>query len=242
MNKNTNTENGKMRLARFMSLSGVASRRKCEEIITSGRVTVNGQTVLTPACTVSQADTVCVDGKKVNPEKKIYIMLNKPRGYICSASDPHASGTVYDLISLPDIKHLFSAGRLDLDSEGLLIITNDGDYVEKLTHPKYGTVKQYRVKTNNPIPVEKLQEIRKGIRDVGEFLKPKAVQKVRRNEYLFVLTEGKKREIRRLVAYTGVKVARLKRISVGKLQLGNLPSGKWRYLTENDIRKSLQNP
>ena len=130
MKKQNKEQSGQMRLARFMSLAGVASRRKCEEIIVSGRVTVNGKAVITPAFTVSAADSVCVDGKKLNPEKKIYIMLNKPPGYICSASDPHASGTVYDLISLPDIKHLFSAGRLDLDSEGLLIITNDGDYVE----------------------------------------------------------------------------------------------------------------
>ena len=234
---NKNNDNS-MRLARFMSLAGVASRRNCEELIVAGHVTVNGQPVTTPAFKVSETDTVMYNGRRLRLEGKVYIMLNKPPGYMCSYDDPHAEKTVYDLIKIQG-KRIFSAGRLDMNSEGLLILTNDGDYAEKLTHPRFGTLKKYRVRTSYDISSENLEKIRKGIRDEGEFLKPKSVKKIKTSEYLFIMAEGKKREIRRLVAATGVKVTQLRRIAVGELVLGNLPKGKWRYMNEDDIKKSL---
>lgn len=227
-----------MRLARRMSLAGVASRRKSEELICMGEVKVNGTTVTTPATTVSPDDEVTVSGKRLSITSKVHIMLNKPPGFLCSASDPHAERTVFDLVKLHGIR-LFSAGRLDLNSEGLLIITNDGDYVQKLTHPRHGILKRYLVRTNKPISKENLDMLRAGIRDFGEFLKPVSISRLKPKEYEFTLNEGKKREIRRLVAATGAKVTLLKRISVGDLQLGPLPTGHWRYISKKEIDESL---
>lgn len=227
-----------MRLARRMSLAGVASRRKSEELIFMGEVKVNGTTVTTPGTTVSPDDEVTVSGKRLTVVSKVHIMLNKPTGYLCSASDPHADQTVFDLVKLHGVR-LFSAGRLDLNSEGLLILTNDGDYVEKLTHPRHGVLKRYQVRTDKAMSKEKLDMLRAGIRDFGEFLKPISITRVKPKEYEFTLNEGKKREIRRLVAATGSKVTLLKRISIGNLLLGPLPTGHWRYISKKEIDASL---
>ena len=229
---------GSMRLARRMSLAGVASRRKCEELIRLGEVKVNGTTVTTPSFNVSEDDDVSVSGKRLATASKLYVMLNKPAGYLCSASDPHADKTVFDLVKLRGAR-LFTAGRLDLNSEGLLILTNDGDYSEKLTHPRHGVLKRYLVKTDKQISNKALEEIRAGIRDMGEFLKPVSVSRLKPKEYEFVMNEGKKREIRRLVAAAGAKTALLRRIAVGDLILGTLPLGQWRFLSKKEIAASL---
>jgi pseudouridine synthase len=165
-------------------------------------------------------------------------MLNKPSGFLCSVSDPHAEQTVFDLVKLHGVR-LFSAGRLDLNSEGLLILTNDGDYSERLTHPRHGILKRYLVRTNKPISKDNLDMLRAGIRDFGEFLKPVSILRLKPKEYEFKLNEGKKREIRRLVAATGAKVTLLKRISIGDLQLGTLPTGHWRFISKKEIDASL---
>jgi len=221
-----------------MSLAGVASRRKSEELIRMGEVKVNGDIVTAPSRNVSPDDIVTVSGKSLRSPSKLYIMLNKPAGYLCSAFDPHADKTVFDLINLRGVR-LFSAGRLDLNSEGLLILTNDGDYAEKLTHPRHNVLKRYRVKTDKPISNNNLNALRSGIRDFGEFLKPVSISKLKAKEYEFVLNEGKKREIRRLVATTGVKVVVLKRVAVGNLRVDDLPVGQWRMLSKKEIAASL---
>jgi 23S rRNA pseudouridine2605 synthase len=164
--------------------------------------------------------------------------LNKPPGYICSASDPHADKTVFDLVKLHGAR-LFTAGRLDLNSEGLLILTNDGDYAEKLTHPRHNVLKRYLVKTNKPISKKDLDILRAGIRDFGEFLKPVAITRLKSKEYEFTLNEGKKREIRRLVAAAGAKVTLLRRISVGHLRLEGLSLGHWRFMSEKEVEATL---
>lgn len=227
-----------IRLSRFMSLAGVASRRKCEEIILSGAVTVNNEIIIKLGTKVKGTDHVMYDGKELTLEEKVYIMLNKPRGYLCSADDPHADKTIFDLVRIPG-KRIFNAGRLDLESEGLLIMTNDGDYAEKLMHPKYGTTKQYIVKTNRALSQAAIARISKGIHDDREFLKPKSIVKVKDREYKIVMTEGKKREIRRLIAATGARVTSLRRVAIGSLFLGNLAQRKWRYLSRKEIDKSL---
>lgn len=231
-------EKEEMRLARFMSLAGVASRRKCEDIILTGTVSVNGEIVTKPGTKIKKGDNVLLNGRPLNKEEKVYIMLNKPVGYLCSASDPHGDKKVYDLINIPQ-KHIFSAGRLDLNSEGLLILTNDGDYAEKLMHPKYQTKKKYIVRTGSPLSSKDLEKIRKGVYDDGDFLKPKSIKEVRKREYLLIMTEGKKREIRRLIRAVNGKVISLKRTAIGSLKLGKLPTGKWKYLSKQEIRESL---
>ena len=186
-------------------MAGVASRRKSEELIRMGEVKVNGATVTTPSRTVSSDDEVVVSGKRISEGEKVYVVLNKPPGYICSASDPHADKTVFDLVKLRGAR-LFTAGRLDLNSEGLLILTNDGDYAEKLTHPRHNVLKRYLVKTNKPISKKDLDILRAGIRDFGEFLKPIAITRLKSKHVEFTLNEGDQVEIIRLVAAVGSKV------------------------------------
>ena len=230
-----------LRLSRFLSQAGIASRRKCDEMIKLGLVSVNAGVVLEPGFKVSPEDLVKVEGRLVKPFKeKIYIMLNKPRGYLCSSSDPYADKTIYDLIKLPGNPRIFSAGRLDLNSEGLLILTNDGDYAEKLTHPRYCIVKKYKVRINRRLTDIELKRIRSGIRDRGEFLKPLSVKQLKGSEYLFEMNEGKKREIRRLIASTGADVVQLERIAIGALGLSPLPRGKWKKMNKNERDLSLK--
>ena len=227
-----------MRLARFMSLAGVASRRESETLIAAGRVSVNGEIITINGCKVNAADRIEVDGKVLSLGRRYYIMLNKPPGYTCTAADPYAEKIVFELINLPDVR-LFSAGRLDRDSEGLLILTNDGDYSARLTHPRYNILKRYHVQTDRPIPDDVLDQLRRGIVDEGERLMPESIACERPCCYNFVLNEGKKREIRRMVNYAGAETLELRRLSIGALNLGELPSGKWRELSPDEIDASL---
>ena len=231
---------GELRLSRFMSLAGVASRRQCDAIIAGGEVTVNGDVIVAPGTKVTTEDKIMLNGQQLNLEKKVYIILNKPVGYICSANDPNNEKNVYELVKQPNTR-LFSAGRLDMNSEGLLILTNDGDYADLLMHPRYGTEKKYRVRTNKKLTQPDIEKIRKGIYDMGEFLKPESLKRIKDHEYLFIMKEGKKREIRRLISSTDKKVTQLRRISIGDLTLGTLSLGKWRFISKEEIEQSLGN-
>ena len=226
-------------LSRFLSLSGIASRRKCAEIVKSGRVCVNGRTITDPGLRINTGDKVVCDGQQVKIEQRFYVMLNKPRGYACTNDDPHAEKKVFDLVKIEGAR-LFSAGRVDKESEGLLIITNDGDYAMQLTHPRYEILKTYLVQTDAPISADELSRLRRGITDDGEQLRPERIEEQCNCQYWFILNEGKKREIRRMVAAAGRKTLSLRRTSVGALQLGNLEQGKWRFITDAEVKLSLQ--
>ena len=228
-----------MRLARFLALAGVASRRKSETLISTGDISVNGNRSLEPGYKVTVDDVVKYKGRHLKLLLRCYIMLNKPVGYLCSASDPHAEKIIFDLIDLPG-KRLFSVGRLDLNSEGLLILTDDGDYAEKLTHPRYGILKKYLVKTEVPLSRKDIELMQRGIKDDNEFLKTEKIVRKSGNEYIFTLAEGKKREIRRLIGAVSNQVRMLKRISIGNLKLGSLPVGKWRFLTKDEIVATMK--
>jgi len=243
MNKSNATQSDSISypvsLSKFLSISGVASRRKSTELVKNGAVSVNNTTVTEPGYKVKESDTVIHNGKTVTFGKRYYIMLNKPRGYVCTADDPHAKKKAIDLVDIPDAR-LFTAGRLDKDSEGLIIVTNDGDYAAKLTHPRYQTYKIYTVTTDKKIEDTDLNKFCRGIKDNGEILKAKSVVRVNDTTYTFTLTEGKNREIRRMVASTKRKTVRLKRIATGELPLKNLPMGKWKHLTSEDIQLTLK--
>ncbi|MBN1864514.1 MAG: rRNA pseudouridine synthase [Victivallales bacterium] len=228
-----------MRLDRYLALSGIASRRHSAELVRSGLVSVNGVVADAPGLKVSPEDDVLFRGRRVFPEERCYVMLNKPRGYICSASDPHACRTIYQLVDIPGHR-LFSAGRLDLDSEGLIILTDDGNFAQMLTHPSHGIEKRYLVRTDRPIGRERISEFKKGITDKGELLKAKDVLDAGDGGYIFVMGEGRKREIRRMLSSASLNVELLRRIAVGGLALGNLPVGKWRYLTPEEITATLE--
>ena len=229
-----------MRLAKFLSNAGIASRRRSEELIAEGRVAVNGTVVLTPACVVVPGeDTVVCDGRAVTLAKPQYVLLNKPVGYTCSAQDEHAERLIYEL--LPEsMAHLYYVGRLDRDTEGLLLMTNDGDLAQALTHPSREVPKVYVADVAGRFGDREAEMILRGLMDEGEYLHAKAVR-IRRDFgdhrlLEVVLTEGKKREVRRLCRAVGLRVLRLARVEMAGIRLGNLPSGQWRDLTEQELQ------
>lgn len=224
----------KNRLSKFLATSGVASRRGCEEIIFAGRVTVNGVVVKTPQTLVDSKDLITVDGKNISQEdQKVYYLLNKPANYICSAKKMGSSKIVLELFE--DVPYrLFTIGRLDKDTQGLLLLTNDGHFANRVIHPSTDIHKEYLAKTDQEITAEHLQMISKGTLVEGTFVKPVKVSKVRRGTLKIIIGEGKKREVRLLLDAAGLKIKELTRIRIGSLQLGALPVGAWRELSERE--------
>ena len=224
-------------LARFSGLS----RRAAEAAVRAGQVSVDGVCINRPEFRVDANCEVSLDGRVVAADEQefVYIMLNKPAGYTCSASDPHAEHLAVELIDVP--QRIFYAGRLDRDSEGLLIFSNDGVFIDKLTHPRYGIKKLYHVTVNMPLENQELAQMCSGIRDAEGEIRALEVKNIGKKCYSFLLNEGKKREIRRLVKAVGKRVTRLVRVRQGKLELGNLPVGKWRYLTPQEVISAQEN-
>ncbi|OGV51371.1 MAG: hypothetical protein A2017_20185 [Lentisphaerae bacterium GWF2_44_16] len=229
-----------MNLTHYLSSCGAASRRRSAELIKAGNVKVNGAPVAEPGFKVNEKDIVTLNGTELRIGKRYYIMLNKPRGYICTSDDPYAPKKAIDLIGLENVR-LFSVGRLDKESEGMLIFTNDGDYAAKLTGPGYGIEKIYIAGTDKPLSAEMIEALQRGIEDEGEKLFAAAIEELAPRKYRFTMKEGKKREIRRLLKYASTRTVYLKRIATGKLSIGDLSTGKWRYLSDEDIRLSLDN-
>ncbi len=225
----------KNRLSKILAAAGVASRRACEELIFQGQVKVNGQVVLVPQTLVNaETDLITVRDQPINKkEDKVYYLLNKPAGYICSARKTGQAKLVLDLFQ--DEGHrLFTVGRLDKDTQGLLIVTNDGHFANEVIHPSANIQKEYLAKTDQEISHEHLVAITNGTLVEGAFVKPIRVQKVRRGTLKIVIGEGKKREVRLLLNAAGLKVQELTRIRLGGLHLGPLPVGSWRPLTETE--------
>ncbi len=236
--------NNLVRLQKFMADCGVASRRKSEEIIEAGKVKVNGHVAHIGDKVNTKKDLVTVRGKRINSvSRNYYIMLHKPRGYVTTVSDELGRKTVMDLVS--DIKaRIYPVGRLDKDSEGLLLLTNDGAFANALSHPGHNFAKVYRVTVRPEINDEILFNLRNGIEIDGRKTAPCDVNVITeepgRVVLEFILREGRNRQIRKMCEAVNLQVARLKRISVGSLKLGMLPQGKWRELTDNEVKKLLR--
>ena len=227
----------KQRLSKVLAGAGVASRRACEELIFDGRVKVNGQVVKIPQTLVDlEEDNIAVRDQSINKaEEKVYYILNKPAGYICSTrSSSGQSKLVLDLFE-GEGHRLFTVGRLDKDTEGLLLVTNDGHFANKVIHPSANINKEYLVKTDQEVSHEHLTAISHGTLVEGAFVKPVRVEKVRRGTIKVVIAEGKKREVRMLLDAAGLKTISLTRIRLGGLHLGPLPLGSWRALTEKEM-------
>lgn len=225
----------KKRLSKTLAAAGVASRRACEELIFAGRVCVNGEIVKTPQTHVSSSDTIQVDGKPIKQvEEKRYYILNKPTGYLCTAKRMGKSKIVLDLF-VGIKERLFTVGRLDKDTEGLLIVTNDGHFAQKVIHPSANIHKEYLVKTDHDITSDHLKAISTGTLAEGAYVKPVRVTKVRKGTLKIVISEGKKREVRLLLAAAGLQVKSLSRIRIGSLQMGQLPVGEWREMTTREM-------
>jgi len=250
-----------IRLQKAMAEAGVASRRECEAMITEGRVTVNGKTVAAlPAWVDPAEDRVEVDGRPIQKKtrksltggahKPVYLLVNKPRNVISTSDDPEGRPTVLDLVDMPMKQRLFAVGRLDADSTGLLLLTNDGELSNRLTHPRYEVTKRYRVVVRGRIEEGDLARLRKGLllaHDRGGKVKRAAMESVRivkrqtdrtqgdKTLLEITLAEGQNREIRRLLARVGLKVRRLERTSIGPLKLKGLARGQWRRLDAKEL-------
>ena len=222
-------------LVKYIASAGISSRRQAGEIIRSGRVAVNGEVTFNPAHRVAPGEVVTCDGKIVLPAgKKWYILLHKPRGYVCSNADIHAEKLAVDLLKTVPAR-LVSAGRLDKDSEGAIIFSNDGEFINLLAHPRYGVLKTYRVFTDKPLSENDLRRMEQGIDDQGENLKIESGILTGKNCCELILNEGKKREIRRLTAACGAVTLRLIRFRIGSVALGDLPPGEFRELLPEEV-------
>ncbi|HJO94203.1 MAG TPA: pseudouridine synthase [Victivallales bacterium] len=229
-----------IRLVKYISAAGIASRRKSFTLIQNGEVKVNNMTVYEPSLIIKKEDIVHFNDREVDISAPVYIMLNKPRGYTCTSADPYAHKKADDLINMKGCR-LFSIGRLDKDSEGLILFTNDGNFTNKICHPRHNIHKTYEVSVTTPLKNSDLQEIKKGIIDSGELLRAVSVILISKNRYQFVLNEGKNREIRRIVKYFKSSVNELKRVAIGQLKLKDLPIGKWKKLSSTELEQLFKN-
>ena len=229
-----------VRLQKFMADAGIMSRRAAEEEIKSGNVSVNGHvadigTKIDPA-----KDNVTYRGKKIRYEKReyTYIMMNKPRGYLCSTSDDHGRKCVTDLLDGVEAR-VYPVGRLDLISEGMLLLTDDGELKNRLTHPSHSVEKLYRVKVGGSVSDAQLEILSSPLVIDGYKIKPVTVTKCEEDEsgtvLKMILTEGRNRQIRKMCEQAELTVKRLARISIGNIKLNKLPVGKWRYLTDEEV-------
>ena len=237
--------NKAMRINKFLATSGLASRRKVEEYVLAGRVSVNGQVVKELGTDVSEKDVVTVDGKKVYlPTTKLYFVVNKPVGYVTTAHDPFERKTVMDLIP-NSFGRVFPIGRLDFNTTGMLLFTNDGNFANSIMHPSKEITKKYEATLAKELKREDIAKIEAGIEIDGRKTAPSKVQKLKplgeeRARAIITIHEGRNREVRKLFEAVGNRVVTLKRIQIGKLELGDLPVGKYRKLTKEDIKLIFQ--
>ena len=228
-----------MRLQKYMADCGVASRRASEQIISDGRVTVNGIPAVL-GMSVEEGDDVRLDGKRLTPQaKRVVLMLYKPRGVVSTSSDEAGRKTVQAYVSeLP--YRLYNVGRLDLNSEGLLLLTNDGELCNHLTHPRYGVEKTYRVVCDGTLSASELALLTNGVELEDGLTAPAKITNIRKSTtggtaFSITIHEGRNRQIRRMLEAVGHRTLRLKREAYGPLKLGDLRPGEWRYLTEEEI-------
>ncbi len=226
------------RLQKILSARGVASRRKAEEMIRAGRVTVNGTVALLGASADPDTDRILVDGRPLPAgQKNVYILLHKPRGYVTTLSDEKGRPNAAQLVADCGVR-VYPVGRLDMDSEGLLLFTNDGEFANALAHPRHEVEKTYRVWASGYAPGSEKRLERPIVLD-GYAIRPPKVQVVKiqkdQAEFLVTIHEGRNRQVRRMCQAAGMRCTRLVRIREGSLTLGDLPRGKWRYLTEAEV-------
>lgn len=229
------------RLSKALAAAGVASRRACEELIFQGKVAVNGNIVLVPQTLVSwEKDVITVNDEPIQREQeKVYFVLNKPKGYICSSVPLGTKKLVIDLFQHLPFR-LFTIGRLDRDTTGLLLVTNDGEFAQNVIHPSRGWVKEYLVKAVQEISADHLVALSQGCFVEGTWVRPVKVSKVRRGSVTIEVREGKKREVREMAKKAGLEVLSLHRIRIGPLLLGPLPLGAFRPLTEGERQALLE--
>lgn len=237
-----------MRVNQFLARAGLGSRRSCEELILKGSVSINGSICRDLARKVLPEEEVRVHGKKIHQASLRYLLLHKPAGYVSTRSDRHAERTIFDLLP-SDAQHLFHVGRLDKESEGLLLLTNDGLLAQQLLHPSRGAEKEYEVYLDQPFTLKAAAALKKGIWMEGCVARIVSVHQLGPTKIKLVLHQGLKRQIRVMLGCLGFKVKRLVRVRIGPLRLRQLSLGKYRELTEQEVKmlqkavaKSLPTP
>ena len=223
------------RLSKILAAAGVASRRESEKLIFNGKVKVNGEVISLPQSHFDpEKDRILIDNQPINTsQKKVYYILNKPKGYTCSNSRIGTKKLVIDLFT-EENKRLFTVGRLDRDTTGLLIVTNDGHFAQDVIHPSKNLTKEYLIKTKQEITHEHLKALSKGTLIEGKWIRPVSVKKMRRGTLKIGVKEGKKREVRFMVQNASLDLISLSRIRIGNLKLGPLNEGQWKPLSEKD--------
>jgi len=225
-----------VRLARFLAHAGVASRRAAEDLITAGRVTIAGEVVRDPARDVDEASGVAVDGLPIAPEPREVHALNKPAGIVSTAADTHGRPTVTDLVNSE--RRLYPVGRLDVDTTGLILLTNDGDLANLLTHPRHEVEKTYHVRVQPAkVSARSLRALREGVKLDDGMTAPARARLVEPGLIEISIHEGRKRQVRRMIEAVGHRVTELQRVAFGPLRLGNLPPGKSRRLGAADVER-----
>lgn len=230
-----------MRLAKYLARAGVASRRAAEEIVFDGRVSVDGRIVTDPALDVDESRHVEVDGKPIAPEDAVVYALNKPLGVVSAVTDPEGRDTIADLIDSP--KRLYPVGRLDINSSGLILLTNDGELANKLTHPRYEVPKTYHVRLRGGPPLHRreIDKLARGIKLEDGMTRPAEVARLAPREFQITLREGRNRQVRRMCEALDREVATLERVAFGGLELGHLKPGKVKRLGPGEVRTLWQN-
>ena len=223
-----------MRLNRFLAAAGIGSRRKCDELIATGRVTINGTVCINFSTQPDERDHVKVDGKLVHLERTMTIALHKPAGFVSTRSDPNARDTIFDLLP-PKFPRLFNVGRLDAQSEGLLLLTNDGDLAQQLTHPRFKIEKEYEVTLDRQWESVHAPKLLRGIFLEGQRAQMARIRSIRQTRLRVVLRQGINQQIRRMFFAVGYEVKRLVRVRIGNLRLGDLPRGQWRILSKSEL-------
>lgn len=232
-----------MRLNKFLATAGIASRRKCDDIILSGEVQVNGKKIVELGFQVNETeDKVMYKGKLLElPTAFLYYKLNKPKGCLCTSSDDRGRKTVFDIIKVPNVR-LFSIGRLDYDTEGLLLLTNDGDFSQHLIHPSFDIVKEYHCTIKGDVKEGELAVLRAGVMEKGKRM-PKAEVKILtqstddkgvKTKLSIKIKEGQNRQVRRMLEAIGREIVLLKRVAIGKIKLGGLSRGEYKLLTQEE--------
>ncbi|HEX5309128.1 MAG TPA: pseudouridine synthase [Solirubrobacteraceae bacterium] len=227
-----------MRLAKYLAHAGVASRRAAEEIVRAGRVSVGGETVFDPARDVDEHSGVCFDGRALQrAEQRVVYAVNKPAGVLSTANDPHGRPTIVGLVGDEQGRRLYPVGRLDADSTGLILLTNDGELANRLTHPRFHVAKAYRVRVQGaPVGQRALRALREGIELEDGRTAPAQVRSLGRDELEITIHEGRNRQVRRMCEAVGHPVIALERVAFGPLRLDGLRSGACRRLSEAEVQ------
>jgi 23S rRNA pseudouridine2605 synthase len=227
-----------VRLNKYLASCGIGSRRACDDLIATGRVEVNGAPCVKLATRVTETDSVRVDGKRVFPKEEIVVIFHKPRGYVCTRNDELGRDTIYSLLPV-SLHALHHVGRLDTDSEGMLILTNDGDLSQQLMHPSKSVEKEYLVTSNQAFENAHLDQFLAGVFTEEGKLKAKRIERISARRLKVVLDHGAKRQIRVMFEALGYQVTKLLRVRIGNLWLGDLETGRWAVLNAKEVRMLL---